>query len=248
MPHINYDLLSTHDPAEFRGIKPFPWLNPHGFLTSEGFDKLCESYPSLDFFGKHEGLERKGITRPHDRYYLQYDSSIYGENTNGKGIVRPQELPDNWREFIEELESSDAYRRYICAMFGVRSYDVYYAWHVGVTGSEVCPHRDAPRKVGTHILYFNRSEDWDRKWGGPTLVLDGLAAEARSPDFDDFPIATPTRFLNNYSFLFKNNRNSWHGVKTLSCPNGKGRRLFNIVFRYPFHIHAARKLLPFLAE
>ena len=50
------------------------------------------------------------------------------------------------------------------------------------------------------------------------------------PDFDDFTVSIPVKNIDNHSFLFKNAGESWHGVKALTSPEGKFRKLFNVIF------------------
>ena len=131
--------------------------------------------------------------------------------------------------FLAELDEGSAYRDFIARMLGANDFSVRYAWHMGVTNSEVSPHRDNRKKLGTHIFYFNTDEDWDAAWGGEILVLEGKQTDAGNPDFDEFTKAHAAPLLNNQSFLFKNTPNGWHGVKPLTCPEGRYRRLFNVI-------------------
>jgi hypothetical protein len=64
------------------------------------------------------------------------------------------------------------------------------------------------------------------------LVLGDRHAkrEVQSPDWDDFGVQIPCELRNNHSFIFKNTKDAWHGAKTLVCPEGRHRRLFNVVF------------------
>jgi hypothetical protein len=122
----------------------------------------------------------------------------------------------------------------------------YFSWHLGTDGAEVCPHVDAPRKLGTHIFYFNTADDWEPAWGGSTLVLSDHPADCAAPDFSDFRRVERTETNGNRSFLFKNQPNAWHGVRTLRCPADAQRRLFNVVIQYPFHRHLLRKAARFV--
>ena len=231
---INYNLLNTFNRKCFTDNQPFPWYNFGSFLTSSGFQKLSRDFPCLELFEKHEGLERAYGQRPHNRYYLAYETSIYHQvERKDKGIIRYKHLPLNWQMFIQEIETSEVYHNFIKSLFQVTDFQIRYAWHMGVTNSEVSPHTDAKRKVGTHIFYFNTSNDWDTKWDGSTLVLGNKLNDSMNPDFSDFATAIPTQFTNNHSFLFKNTPNAWHGVKPLTCPEGKYRRLFNVIFEFP---------------
>jgi predicted heme/steroid binding protein len=230
---MNENLMESFSSDLFNSKSPFPWFDFDQFLTPEGFQTLYHDFPSLDSFEKHTGMPRVHGQRPHDRYYLAYESSVYGQsNRFGKGVIKHQELPETWQDLIEEIESQE-YRSFIQSLLGVQEFDIRYAWHVGVTHSEVSPHVDGPDKIGTHIFYFNTSQDWNEQWGGAILALGRKLADCMNPDFGDFTEALPTQITDNHSFLFKNTPNAWHGVKPLTCPEGCYRRLFNVIFEVP---------------
>lgn len=231
---LNYELIESFNEQLFSQNQPFPWYNFDSFLTAEGFQQLLQDFPSLELFEKHEGLERAYGQRPHNRYYLAYETSIYHQiERQDKGVVKYKHLPASWQMFLKELETSQVYQNFIKSLFEVSDFQVRYAWHVGVTNSEVSPHRDSKKKIGTHIFYFNTSDDWDTAWDGSTLVLGNKLTDSMNPDFSDFTTAVATQLTNNRSFLFKNTPNAWHGVKPLTCPEGKYRRLFNVIFEFP---------------
>jgi hypothetical protein len=243
LPHqfINYDLLKTFQVDTFKSQLPFPWHNFHQLLTPIGFQLLYQDFPSIELFEKHAGIQRGYGQRPHNRYYLAYEKSIYrgAGNTQGiitedaQGVVNHQHLPKTWQMFLEELETSSIYMQFIKSLFDVSEYKVRYAWHMGITNSEVSPHSDSSDKIGTHIFYFNTSQDWYPAWGGSILVLGNKLSNVGNPEFEDFGTATSVQITDNHSFLFKNNSHAWHGVKPLTCPEGKYRRLFNIIFEFP---------------
>ena len=231
---IDYQLIESFDQECFRQNQPFPWYNFHNFLTTEGFEQLLKDFPPLELFEKHQGLERVYGQRPHNRYYLAYETSVYHQiEHKDQGIVDYKNLPTSWQMFIQELETSQGYQNFIKSLFEVTDFQIRYAWHMGVTNSEVSPHRDAEQKIGTHILYFNTSDDWDTAWDGATLVLGNKLNDAMNPDFSDFATVIPSQLTNSHSFIFKNTPNAWHGVKPLTCPEGNYRRLFNIIFEFP---------------
>jgi hypothetical protein len=232
---INYKLLQSLNIEEFKQNKPFPWFNFQSLLTPEAFRELYLSFPPLEIFENHVGIERGYSQRPHNRYYLAYEDSIYDNlhRENNEGIVKKAGLPIPWQRFIEELETNRLYNDFIKSAFEVLNYHVRYAWHLGVNGSEVSPHQDSKKKIGTHIFYFNTSEDWEPTWGGSTLVLGGKSTNSQNPEFEDFTIIKSTHVMGNYSFLFKNTVDSWHGVRALTCPPGKFRKLFNVIYEFP---------------
>ncbi len=227
---LNTALLTEFPTATFTEASPFPWHDFPGVLTQEGFSTLYENYPSLAMFERHAGMERPHGQRPHDRYYLAYEQSIYQHE---EGEVKHSDLPPAWQAFMEELKTSDVYHRFLERLLGTAPLTARYAWHVGITGSEVSPHRDADNKIGTHIFYFNTHDDWNPAWGGSTLALGGKKIADLNPDFSDFTSESASEILDNHSFLFKNTHDAWHGVKTLTCPEDRYRRLFNVILHAP---------------
>lgn len=235
MGFINEKVLKSFSFDAFHKRWPFPWWDFKEFLTPEGFETLCRDFPALELFEYHENRSRSGAgQRPHNRYYLAYQRSIYHrEDAPEAGIVEKQDLSQSWQQFLEELETSLVYRDFIKQTLNVSEFDVRYVWHAGKTGSEVSPHLDHPKKLGTHIFYFNTSEDWDPAWGGELVVLGGKLTPGVNPEFSSFTTSTPVSNVDNHSFLFKNEDKGWHGVKALKCPEGKYRKLFNVIFERP---------------
>lgn len=231
---IDPDCLADLTADKFNAVTPFPWVHFDGFIAPETFAELHRNFPSLDLFAWHQEMPRRDGQRPHNRYYLAYEASIYTKfGHKNKGVVRHDDLPEVWQRFIEVLNESAAYRDFIARLLGVSDFDIRYAWHIGVTHSEVSPHTDSRKKLGTHIFYFNTDDDWDITWGGEILVLEGKLTTAANPDFDAFSKAHAVPLLNNQSFFFKNTSNGWHGVKALTCPEGRYRRLFNVIVEHP---------------
>lgn len=226
---IDDELLAAFSIESFRGTSPFPWSNFERFLTDDGFEALCSQFPPLELFEKHVDFDRAFGQRPHNRYYLALESSIYHDGENGVGVVARSELPGPWQAFLEELTGS-RYREFVGNCLGTDDLDVRYAWHVGEAGSEVSAHVDAPEKVGTHIFYLNRDHEWDPSWGGATLILGDRTTTAMNPEFDDFDTVIAAETVGNRSLLFRNNADAWHGVRALDCPPGAQRRLFNVIF------------------
>ena len=229
---IDYHLLKSFSLETFTSRAPFPWHNFDALLTRDGFQALHQDFPSLELFEKHSGVQRQYEQRPHDRYYLGYKTSIFHQaGDEKKGVVQAKELPKTWQIFLEELETSTKYRNFIKSVLAVSDYKARYTFHIGVTNSEVSPHVDAPSsKIGTHIFYFNTDEDWAPTWGESTLVLGDKRTVAMNPEFTDFGTVIPIQITNNRSFLFKNTPDAWHGVKPLTCPEGRYRCLFNVLF------------------
>lgn len=238
---LNDAIMRDFTSEQFGRQQPYPWFSFEQFLRPSAFDTLLASFPSVALFEEHKGIERANQQRSHDRYYLAFEKSIYRDAASPEagptplakdGVVGLDNLPTPWQDFIGELRDSSAYRAFTESLLGHADMTVRFAWHMGFSGSEVSPHRDAEKKVGTHIFYFNTSRDWEREWGGSILVLGGKQVKRLNPNVGDFDSVIPVDIRDNRSFLFKNTQDAWHGVEPLSSPGGAFRRLFNVVFEY----------------
>lgn len=216
MRYLDFDRLDALDPVAFQSRKPFPWMNPQGLLTDEGYKRLLETLPDVSLFQASFGLRRRNRQSPHDRFILEYDERL--------------DTAEPWHAFIDELRG-EAYGRFLRRMFGRGWLRLKFDWHYTPKGCSVSPHCDATRKVGTHLFYLNTVENWDPAWGGQTLVLDdgGRFKSRSAPAFEDFESAVAAEELGNRSLLFRRQRNSWHGVRELCCPEGKLRKIFRVV-------------------
>ncbi len=215
--YLDFKRIRALDPNAFQTQKPFPWINPEGLLTEEGNRILRATLPDVSLLQRSFGKTRMYGQECHDRYALEYSDEL--------DIAQP------WREFIAELRG-DEYRAFVGRLFGVSSFDLNFHWHYASTGCSVSPHCDAKRKLGSHIFYFNTTEDWDPAWGGETLVLDdgGRLSHAANPRFEDLKYVASSQSLGNYSFLFERTEHSWHGVRQIRCPQDRLRKIFIVVF------------------
>ena len=50
-----------------------------------------------------------------------------------------------------------------------------------------------------------------------------------SPNFEDFDETTMAESIGNRSLIFRRSPSSWHGVKAISCPEDRMRRVFIVV-------------------
>jgi hypothetical protein len=216
MKYINEAVMNACDAAAFQTQRPYPWLNPDGFLTAAGFDRLVETLPAPELFDKRFGEKRKHGQAPHDRLALEYDPSL--------------PLAEPWREFVTEL-GTPAYRGFLERMFGRGALRLVLHWHYTPNGCSVSPHCDARRKLGSHIFYFNTERDWQPDWGGETLILDdnGRFVADSAPKFEDFDRIMPAKAIGNSSLLFMRREQSWHGVKEIRCPPDALRKVFIVV-------------------
>lgn len=216
MTYLNLEQLNQIDPDAFRSQQPYPWINPEGLLTEEGYRRLQGSLPDAPLFEARFGHQRKYGQTSHDRYTLEWRDDL------------PVAPP--WKAFVEELQGHE-YQQFLRRLLGTSSFHLSFHWHYTPNGCSVSPHCDAKRKLGSHIFYFNTKEDWDPSWGGETVILDdqGRFSPDSAPKFEDFERALGAQALGNYSLLFIRRGNSWHGVREILCPEGALRKVFIVV-------------------
>ena len=214
--YLDFDKLEAIDATEFRNTSPYPWINPQGLLTDEGFALLLDNMPDVELFEQKFGYERIAGQKPHDRYSLEYAPGT--------------PVPQPWQEFIAEL-CGDRYRNHLTKLFGARKINLRFHWHYTPNGCSVSPHTDSVREHGSQIFYFNSRDDWDQSWGGDTLVLDdgGRMEFESAPGLEDFKNEIAASSIGNYSLIFERTRHSWHAVREINCPEGRLRRVFIVV-------------------
>ncbi|SEQ70705.1 hypothetical protein SAMN04244573_02100 [Azotobacter beijerinckii] len=216
MRYLDFEALERMDAKAFQAQHPYPWTNPAGLLTEEGYAALREGLPVVEQFTEVVGKRRRYGQRSHDRLALEYSPTL--------------SLSPPWQAFMKELSGPD-YRQFIARMLGTRAFRLRFHWHYTPASCSVSPHCDAREKLGSHIFYFNTGDDWRPEWGGQTVVLDDKGRfDARSaPAFEDFDSATESQAMGNYSLLFCRRGNSWHGVREINCPPGSYRKVFIVV-------------------
>jgi len=226
--YLNKAVLDAIDTTEFRTRHPYPWVNPQHFIADERFCELLANMPDFSLFRPFFGKQRKHGQASHDRYVLDYEEGM--------------ELPLPWQAFIDELRS-DIYRDFICRLLDVASVRFRFHWHFTPSGCEVSPHCDSKGKIGSQIFYLNTDQDWQRGWGGETVILDdgGRIDPENAPAFEDFEAAWPAETRDNRSLIFGRRGNSWHGVKRIDCPENHYRKVFIVVFEEHRPVRMAAK-------
>lgn len=230
---LNAHTLSAPDPlvGAFRGNRPSPWLELPQLLDDRAFEDLRRSFPERRLFELQKNIRRPGRQRPHDRFYLSFEHRPHQirakRDSADQGVVQYDDLSAPWQRFLDELRGP-TYGAFLTRLFGVEP-DLRFAWHISFRGSEVSPHLDSKRKLGTHIFYFNHPEDWKEEWGGQTLMLVDKKTPRPNPDFSDFGEMMTPAMLGNRSMLFQRTDDSWHGVERLTCPENAYRRTFHVI-------------------
>lgn len=215
MKYLDIEKLRGLQLDDFMATRPYPYCN-EPFLTESGFQALLENMPPLEMFEQKFGGMRRAGQAPHDRYSLEYTPDM--------------EVPRPWKEFIGEL-CSDAYRSEIARLLGAKKIEFRFHWHYTPSGADVSPHCDARRERGSHLFYFNSTDDWDPAWGGSTLVLDdgGRLDYNSAPALEEFDAIHECESMGNNSALMLRTDHAWHAVRPIDCPEDRLRRVFIVV-------------------
>ena len=216
MYYLDLNRLDTIDPAAFQAQQPYPWINPQGLLTPEGYHRLLAHLPAQEQFTPSFGRQRAHGQRSHDRFMLAYHDAL--------------PVAQEWKDFIAELHSS-TYQDFLGRLLGTRTFELRFHWHYTPRGCSISPHCDAKDKLGSHIFYFNTEQDWDPAWGGQTLLLDdrGRFPRNSAPQIEDFNSVSASHAIGNASLLFARNGSSWHAMRPLRCPESRLRKVFIVV-------------------
>lgn len=235
MQYLDLHKLNAVDADAFTNIKPYPFINPAGLLTDEGYTRLVETQLDVSALTPSFGRKRSHGQQSHDRYVLEYQPAL-------------EALPASWKDFISELHGPH-YTRFIQRLYRCRFFHLNMHWHYASNGCAVSPHCDAAHKMGSHIFYLNTDDDWHPSWGGPTLILEdhGRFRTDSAPDFDDFDSIVASECMGNFSTLFERRTRSWHGVRELQCPDDKLRKVFIVVINRPL-LYAGRRALNWLKK
>ena len=216
MRYLDLSRLNTIDPAAFQAQEPYPWINPQGLLTPEGYRNLLAHLPSQAQFTPSFGKPRAHGQHSHDRFLLAYHDSL--------------PVAQVWKDFIAELRGP-TYQNFLGRLLGTRTFALRFHWHYTPRGCSISPHCDAKDKLSSHIFYFNTEQDWDPAWGGQTLLLDdgGRFSRNSAPEIEDFDSVSASHAIGNASLLFARNGSSWHAMRPLQCPENQLRKVFIVV-------------------
>ena len=126
MNYLNFDLLEAQDAKAFQETSPYPYLNPEGALTPEGYQRLIDTLPDTSVMHPFFNVQRKHGQAPHDRWVLEYTKKAV--------------LSDDWKAFIGELRSA-RYMRWVKKMFGRGNLWLNFHWHYAPASASVSPPR-----------------------------------------------------------------------------------------------------------
>jgi Rps23 Pro-64 3,4-dihydroxylase Tpa1-like proline 4-hydroxylase len=230
MGYIDFDRLEQIDEKAYQAQRPFPWSNPEKLLSDEGFERLYETLPEISMFASSAGMKRKNTQASHDRFVLEYHDGV--------------SLSEPWREFMAELRGR-RYRENLNRLMGNSSMVLNFHWHYTPNGCSVSPHCDSVRKLGSHIFYLNKQEDWDPAWGGETLILDdgGRFNPKSAHELAEFDRRIPSQAIGNRSLIFSRTDRSWHSVGEITCPPGHYRKVFIVVINANGPVDRLRRLI-----
>lgn len=186
-----------------------------GFRSSEvadEFEHFCDANPAwrelVDFFSS-------------DAFTADAQSALDRALVDARGASGRK----RWRNYTHRPVSNNPFHYW-------RSEPMKTTFQISMLppGKVVQPHRDAPRKLVSLMLYF-AEPDWRDEWGGSTKFYEpidpsraqGWAATERVP-FDALKPVRSAAFRPNRLAGFVRSDTSWHGVDPIACPEDRGRK------------------------
>jgi hypothetical protein len=72
-------------------------------------------------------------------------------------------------------------------------------------------------------------DGWQEDYGGTTIFYKNKLVPQGNPEPGDFEEFKTYPVIGNYSLLFKNTSDGWHGVKPITNNAGLHRQIFSVV-------------------
>lgn len=204
------------------------WCNPiGGFLSEKSFSTLLNCYPITiqRICDEHESmnivpLPSEPVYRCGSRIRIEFRKEVW------------EELAAPWQDFVSQiLDPNGAYLAKVKTLI-TEPFETRLSWHIGYDEFFITPHRDAKRKLATHLFYFNDNRNWNEAWGGHLLKLTGKrgGSDADNPHYNDFSRFERLPLVNNQSVFLYRTEESWHCVAPVKCPTFRYRLAFNVIF------------------
>lgn len=205
-----------------------PHEHIQGFLKDKMFNDLLNNFPDNSLFKDEIPEKRKLNQRPHHRRFM----CVY--NTNQSSIfdsfkVELNKLPKVWQKLIEiMIDPIGEYQKWLKETLQVDDIILRFDFHRTQSGQDVSPHVDSISKYGSHLFYFMPKE-WKNEFGGTTIFYKDKMVTNMNPEPNDFKEFKTYSVIGNYSLLFKNTVDGWHGVTQVKNDKELHRQLFNVV-------------------
>ncbi len=233
-------MLEDFDVGAFNRAAPFPFKSYTSMVEPAAFEELNNNFPAIDLFRYVVGTDR-GTQMPHTRHMIFLDAPLFGRKFNRRGwYTDAARLPPVWQSFVEEIRASEAYRKFVCRLFGVKKFAIRFEWHLLARDTYICPHLDASWRIGDHLFYFHDKMEWRNEWGGNLELLAPPPSALKNPGFEDFSQRVSVSPNGIQGVLIKNSPIAWHGVSNITCPEGMFRRVFLVNLGYTFQFAVTR--------
>ena len=182
-------------------VTPFRWGFVEDAVAPAAAEALRASFPERGFWR----LKRGEGENPMD--FRIRPLVVLGADD----VAEPGGLEPAWVEFAHEL-LGPAYREAAARAIGADLGDALLEASVWRWGADahLGVHPDIPRKIASHVFYFN--EEWDCSWGGCLRIL-------ASQDPDDCVAELPPA-LGSASLIVRSDA-SWHAVPPVRRDTGE---------------------------
>ena len=197
------------------------------FFHQDVFEDLRTNFPSNNLFGDELPERRKQNQRPHHRRLMcVYEGSDAFFDHYKVDINR---LPNIWQQIITLFSDNNGkYQDWLKRILEIKDFTIRFDFHRTKSGLDVSPHVDTASKIGSHLFYF-MPDGWQEAYGGTTIFYKNKLVSQGNPEPADFAESKTYPVIGNYSLLFKNAKDGWHGVKPITNNAGLHRQIFSVV-------------------
>jgi len=199
------------------------------FFQDDTYEELRKNYPADELFKDEMPKSRKENQRPHHRRLMCFFKGQH--QFFDKFNVGLDKLPKVWQELINLiLDPVGEYQSWIRQTLKVKDISIRLDFHRTHSGSDVSPHLDTASKHGSHLFYF-MPDGWEDEFGGTTVFYKDKTVPQMNPEPQDFKEYKTYPVKGNYSLLFKNTGNGWHGITPVKNNMGLQRQIFSAVIQ-----------------
>lgn len=234
--------------ADFH-YEPYPIAYIPNFLNETDYNKLCDTYPSLELF-KHKpvlGNKYSLAEKNNQDFYFNF----LKQNPIWKDFfekVKRKEFVDEVLAFLKTNNVDMGFKRfwYTRRMSKTRRGPITRVANkklirsrfefsiMSANGGNILPHTDDTKKLVTLVVSFIKPGEWKKEWGGGTDILTTKDPKKVYNNvnfqlpFNDVKRVKEFPFDPNQAVLFVKTYNSWHSVTPMTGPESALRKTVTI--------------------
>lgn len=237
--------------------RPFPICYIPAFFNQETYQRLVNSYPSLDQFGvmgKH-GHKKFSLSETYNRDNYYRFLATHSDWQSFHDYVKSKRFVEDMLAFLQAHHIHLGFKKRLwyvkdgkrgvnkwwkalaCVMDRTLVSSKFEFSMLSANGGQVVPHTDSVNKRITLVVSFIQEGEWNEAWGGGTsmcqtkdITKDYNHINEVLP-FEDTEVIKTFPFVPNQCVLFVKTYNSLHSVLPMNGPENALRKTATIVIK-----------------